>query len=58
MNFVVLNDEIDMQKAGYDYFHKMELFDQSDRSSIEIGLKRVFGFGDSGVARINKAIEG
>lgn len=47
-----------LQRAGYDYFHKMELFEQSDRSSIEMGLQRVFGFGDSGVAKINKAIEG
>jgi hypothetical protein len=44
-----------LQKAGYDYFHKMKLYDESDHFSIEMGLQCVFGFGED---RINAAIEG
>jgi hypothetical protein len=58
VNFVVRLTTRALQRAGYDYFHEMKLYDESDRASIEIGLKRVFGWGNDGEDRINAAIEG
>jgi hypothetical protein len=34
----------------------MKLFDSADRAAIEVGLKRVFGWGDYGQKKINQAI--
>ena len=42
-----------VEVIGYDFYGHMELYDPSDRKSIEWGLKRVF---DYDVPRINKAI--
>eukprot|EP00291_Cryptomonas_curvata_P005708 CAMPEP_0172198658 /NCGR_PEP_ID=MMETSP1050-20130122/28220_1 /TAXON_ID=233186 /ORGANISM="Cryptomonas curvata, Strain CCAP979/52" /LENGTH=350 /DNA_ID=CAMNT_0012875525 /DNA_START=353 /DNA_END=1405 /DNA_ORIENTATION=- len=48
--------ELEAKERGYDFFSNMKLFDPDDRPAIEMGLCRVFGWGDEGIVRINRAI--
>ncbi len=45
-----------MQGPGYDFYRNKQLFDPKDKLAIELGLQRVFGYGQGGVKKINQAI--